>query len=89
LPDLFIRYAHDPVCNSAKIRIPHFEIRNPELVTQDFGEPTASRNLRAKNKTSASSLARVFLFDRPIRKAKSLRDNFCPILKFCLILLFL
>jgi hypothetical protein len=64
-------------------------MRNPEIITQDFGEPPASRNLRAKNKTSASSLARVFLFDRPIRKAKSLRDNFCPILKFCLILLFL
>ena len=28
-----------PVCNSAKIRILHFEIRNPEIITQDFGEP--------------------------------------------------
>ena len=36
---LLIRYADDPVSNNEKIRIPHFEIRNSELFTQDSGWP--------------------------------------------------
>ena len=39
LPDCSFATRMTPVCNSAKIRILHFEIRNPEMITQDFGEP--------------------------------------------------
>ena len=55
LPDCFIRYAHDPVCNSAKIRIPQF---------RDFHAGLRRAGIyRIKNKTSLSSLEGDFLFE--------------------------
>ena len=62
---LIASFATRMTLSSEVVAMSKSEIRNPELVTKDFGEPKLSGK---KSKTLASELAGVFFLTRLIRK---------------------